>query len=510
MCKNKRKIVNRYTRQELYVDCGHCPSCLQRKAAYRVSRIKANDSKDFDTLFVCLSYRRHDVPYIKRQESYDFSRGLSETLNIYRDNDYRKVRQNASYDIGYKKIVGTKVIGTVDFIKQSDFHNVKDLKYKPGCIGVTYYPDVQRFMSRLRLNLKRNFDYDEPFKAFCCSEYGSKSHRPHFHLLLWVPKGTAEKFRTAIFTSWPFGDIQRFKDKTVQIAFNASSYVASYVNCDSKFPVFLREYFKPKHSYSKDFGFGNRLFQLPFILEKFKRGTLSYSLSKVREGLPTVVDVPFPKYVIHRYFPIIKGYNRISPTSLCSVLERITRPFVFNEEQRPLGNSFYEYESCFDYDLKQDVFRARPVDDWQFVNRMAFPVYYSDEEFRRFGVRLANGYKRFLDNLPDGEYYSLSDYIQLHKSIWSCYNSTVLKIHLQNEDIPIYEKYDNIGDYVRMYDDFGEPLPVGFKREDIKETDPNKFFHNIIMSDRFEESYHEHIKHRKVSNSVLMLQNEEL
>lgn len=509
MCTNKRKIRNKYTGNELYVKCGHCPACLQEKASYRVSRIKSNDSMDTDVLLVSLTYRRHDVPYIRRSEAFDFSRGLSSSLNVYRDNDYRKVRQNASYDINYKLISGTKVISSVDYIKQMDFHHCKDLVHKPGCIGVTYYPDLQHFLARLRLNLKRNFSYDKSFKVYSCSEYGSKSHRPHFHLLFWIPKGFSEVFRSAIVSSWPYGDISKWRDKAVQVAFSASSYVASYVNCGSDFPPFLQQYFPPKHSYSKDFGFGNRLFQLPFILEKFKRGTLSYNLQKVENGLPTIVNVPFPKYVVHRYFPQIKGYNRIPPSSLCSVLERIAKPFVFNEELRPLGSSFYEYGSSLDFSSLCSVYKPDSVDDYNFVNQMAFPVYYSDEEFYRYGVRLSNAYRRFLSCLPPGDYYTLHDYFKLHKSIWSCYSSTVLRLHLENEDVPLSEKYDNIGDYVAMYDYNKTPLPVGFKREDIKETDPNKFFHNMVITDRFAQSFHDNIKHRRVSNTVFSLQNEE-
>ena len=49
MCTNQREIVNKYTGHRLYVKCGHCPACLQEKAAYRVSRIKAQNSDSTET-----------------------------------------------------------------------------------------------------------------------------------------------------------------------------------------------------------------------------------------------------------------------------------------------------------------------------------------------------------------------------------------------------------------------------------------------------------------------------
>ena len=91
----------------MYVDCGHCPACLQEKAAKRVSRINNQDKKSLDCLMVGLTYRRNDAPYVLRDDAYKFSKGQILSLPVYRDVSYRKVRQTASYDIGYKKSVCT-------------------------------------------------------------------------------------------------------------------------------------------------------------------------------------------------------------------------------------------------------------------------------------------------------------------------------------------------------------------------------------------------------------------
>ena len=44
MCTNQKRVFNKYTKRWMYVNCGHCPACLQQKASYRVQRIKNNDS----------------------------------------------------------------------------------------------------------------------------------------------------------------------------------------------------------------------------------------------------------------------------------------------------------------------------------------------------------------------------------------------------------------------------------------------------------------------------------
>ena len=76
----------------MYVKCGVCPSCLTEKAIHRVERIRNNASDGFTTYMLTLTYARNNVPYIKRSEAYDFSKGLISELPIYRDVSYRWVR----------------------------------------------------------------------------------------------------------------------------------------------------------------------------------------------------------------------------------------------------------------------------------------------------------------------------------------------------------------------------------------------------------------------------------
>lgn len=57
-----------------------------------------------------------------------------------------------------------------------------DNEHKPRC-GVRK-EDIQNFMKRLRRNLdKLKIEHD--IRYFACGEYGKKTHRPHYHLILW-------------------------------------------------------------------------------------------------------------------------------------------------------------------------------------------------------------------------------------------------------------------------------------------------------------------------------------
>lgn len=71
--------------------------------------------------------------------------------------------------------------------------------------------DVQLFFKRMRKNISLwypDFDTDSqtgyPLKYFCCSEYGSKKQRPHYHMILWnCPMSSGEIERT-----WKLGFIK--------------------------------------------------------------------------------------------------------------------------------------------------------------------------------------------------------------------------------------------------------------------------------------------------------------
>lgn len=481
MCTNQREIKNLYTGHTLYVKCGKCPACLQEKAAHRVSRIRAQDSPNLTTLMVTLTYRRNDSPYVLRDDAYKFSRGEIKTLSVYRDTVYRKVRQNAQYDIGYSMHKGLHKLCDVKFLKSTSFSGNKDLAHQHSKIGVAFYPDVQHFAARLRLNLKRNFNYEYPITLFSVSEYGSKSLRPHFHLLLWCRKGDKEILRSAVAQSWPFSDISNWP-RAFEEAFRASSYCASYVNCSSDFPEFLKAYFRPKHSYSKGFGCNYGEFQLPKILTRLRQGCLSFYRQVDKQGIPSIVELPFPKYVIHRYFPKFKGYSRLAPTSLSEHMQR--------------------FADLYRGDFSQFLRLSKQLDN-------VFPVYYSELDKYRISVRLNNAFVRFRSECGMSDALTFSEYCNLHQQIWTCYNSTVLRLHLCNPDVPLEEKYDNLEVYRIRCEEFGSPPPLGFTHQMLSVTNPNEFKSVQFRTLQFSNSYHEHIKHRNVNNVVLSSVNEE-
>lgn len=98
---------------------------------------------------------------------------------------------------------------------------------KPRSVQILYYPDIQLFLKKLRKKYK--------IRYFCAGEYGEKTARPHYHMILygWKPtdlKSIYKKRCNGYFTSqemenmWGNGQIQ-----IAQAVPETYRYVAGYV-----------------------------------------------------------------------------------------------------------------------------------------------------------------------------------------------------------------------------------------------------------------------------------------
>ena len=80
MCTNRIKVTNKYVGRSFYVDCGHCPACLQRKANKSCRKIISEYGRPHSFMcFVTLSYDNDHIPYI--QPDLDYTRSISEVVS---------------------------------------------------------------------------------------------------------------------------------------------------------------------------------------------------------------------------------------------------------------------------------------------------------------------------------------------------------------------------------------------------------------------------------------------
>lgn len=467
MCTNRKKIVNHYTGREIYVSCGRCPACLQEKANRRAARIRKHaNSNGKVLLFLTLTYANKYIPYIKKSDA-----KVNTFIPVYRDFT-RRLKHDGSGEY-----VDVPCSGPVTYadthiktkdnkanLKLSTFnplflpslkymYNGKRLSYRDR-VGVCYYKDWQDFFKRLRINYERKNGEKFPSEFWACSEYGETFKRPHFHALIACKPSELRQVRNAIIESWPFVG-RNSKRVDIQIARNAASYVASYINCGSDFPEYLRQFFRPKYSMCRVFGTDARELQLIEILDKIKDGSLTFLGTRVLENRVEPAVLPIPKYIIHRFFPLFKGYSRLPADALRRVL---LQPSVLS----------FAYFS--------ETANTR-------------------EDARKFEVRLSNCYVRFRDELAKrGRETSYLEYIRYYESAWNVYNSTLLKESLRDSDNSYNSMISHYDNLESVKDALPFDLPYNYQND-------NPF--NVSRTTQLTDLYKKKLKTSKVSNLAM-------
>lgn len=473
MCVNKKKIFNRYANQWLYVNCGCCDACLQEKANRRATRIRNHAQTTGQiAVFVTLTYSNDFVPYIKKDEI-----KYGKEINVYRDYDVRRVnsrRNSTGFVTELRKQVRNCPLTTSslefrnELAKKRYFslsgltHRLPSLRNtKANRVGVALYSDFQKFYKRLLTNYERDYKEKLDSSFYACTEYGETYLRPHIHAVLFCRPNQFGQLKSCIRKSWQFDDNRL----DVQIARNCASYVASYVNCGSDFPRLLKEFFRPRCAYSRNFGLDSRAFALDAVLEKITKGDLRYPCTRILDGILTPALLPIPYYVIHRYFPKCKGYSRLSPDETFRVA--LSLGFSLRERKHELG--------------------------------------ITESEVRQYETRLRNCYDRFRRfRLSRGESSSVYDYAGYHYAAWTAFYSTLIKqSHLNAGLIPYgedYEFYENIAD---VYEDKVHPILPSPPPIDKRVYSPNYFSANIRSTYELAELYKRKKKSAKTTNLIL-------
>lgn len=473
MCTNRRYINNRYIHRQILVDCGKCKACLQEKAVRRSSRIRNNISDGQICLFVTLTYDNRFVPYI---DTRGLKFGDNYNVPIYRDYRGRYIRFSSTYHQKFYAVRerDSQVIGYIpylrcqvqDFARKSSSCLRSLVGHQSSHVGLCYYQDVINFIKRFRQCLQRHYNCYEKFTYFSCSEYGGKTQRPHFHLLIFIPSFIESVARNSILEAWPYADINR-TSLGIEVARDCAGYVSSYVNgnnCLSS--VLTNNSTKQKHSYSHGFGVGFSEFHPEKILEKVDSGTLTYRCSKKIDGIATYVVLPIPKYVISRIFPRFKGYSRLSVYSLSQLLQCPERLNCIAE--------------CSD-------------------------IGYTNEDWYRIKVMLDNSYKLYVEHFPNR---TRVDYAIDYLHTWNCYYSTCLKMSHENKSLFDYlHFYENVSEYTSSEGVYSQSLAnlifdIGEPGMNL-EKDYNNLPDIVQKTNNLTQMYDKYSKQKDISHYII-------
>lgn len=500
MCQHSKVIYNRYLRKYVRVDCGHCPACLQKRAMSRATRIRNNLQSGEIALFVTLTYKNDYVPYIRVSdlvtllESPISSVRLEDNrfkLPVYRDSFCYYTRSGNLVQVPMPELCQFKYFSESEYKLLSKLHRDGKLSLTHGNkmvsdkVTVHCFNDIQNFFKRLRQNLFRRYNYDKSFNYFACVEYGPSSKRTHSHLLLFIPKAYESLFRKVIVESWPYQDRNR-SNRCVEVARDASSYVASYVNSVSGIhPFYSAHDFRNKHSMSQDFGVRSACFKLASILEKVRSGSLFYSVTKVTGSGVWSFNPVIPKYVINRHFPKFKGYSRLSLSEVAFILQDPQRLRGFATElgyESSCVGMKYVNRNCFGDDCSSKLLVKK----------------FTDVE--RTIVMLENAYQRYSRVTAASRIDFAYDFL----NTWNCFSSTVLKSSYVNPD------GSPVCDFRNHYEDLpGESLLRSWAPtlNDIPYTefqfDSNKTRCRIRDENIYVPLYFKMNKERKVVNHIM-------
>lgn len=419
MCTNVHWITNKYSGTRILVSCGRCKACRQEKANKRATRLKNEHNSSNVGLFVTLTYDRWSCPYILHDDVLN----NIDPLPVYRDCSFRRdpithrdIRTICRHHVlDLEGVLYDKRFSWLPYLKKTSGHKV----------GVCIFKDAQDFKKRLRENLRRLYGFKENYKVYVTFEYGPETQRPHLHLLVFVPSAYVETFKSAIVQSWPFADRDRTRSN-VQVARDAASYVASYVNCGSKLPSFIEANFPPKHSFSHGLGCGRDSFQYSALLENVQRQNMSYNLQSVKDGVPCTINLPIPKYVINRFFPLFKGYSRLTPGEVYDLLSAAGSISKVYDQIKRIDDSrmrlLYHYE--LPYCKREQM------------------ISWTIEDMFKIGTMLHNSFCKY--KRLSGK--SAFDYAIEYQQVWNCYKDTIIKRFMLDTSEPTEYRYDNILD----------------------------------------------------------------
>lgn len=537
MCVNKIRVLDLlHGRTASYFPCGRCKSCRQAAADRRSRMIRGHHRKGMFCYFITLTYAKNCPPYIKisdLNEKFDefhmqFNTADTFSLPIYRDvsifktgrKDRGKLRKASNTIIGFKELnyniffSPENFSDTITSLSPLRYYVKNRVYYEYDKVSVAFHSDAKDFFKRLRQNLFRDNGKRIPIEYYYCPEYGPTTSRFHIHALVWFPSNFSETdVKHYVATSWPYADSNRTK-QYVQSAKNPSSYLSSYVNCDSNVSSFLTENFKLRSSHSLDFGFNENLFGFQKVFETYKQGHFTYvGVINKRDGSTTLANLPYPRYVLSRYFPIFKGLGRLTKFKAIHIYKNPRKYFALTPtitHERDDGTTYHmsnivdsrgtiitftKYEALHYIKVIENSYLTyfRPLGYSR--NAFAYEVYYFWNKYFQYLYKQSQEDKTPIEQART--FYNLSDLYEQKDSytIQKIDNSERALLHFDsstnNELLFVNGKISRVRNY---------SLEKVLNSYPFFDTDPNTFLEEKIYTEQKIDKYNRNIKQRKINS----------
>lgn len=436
-CLKPIRVYNKYASEVLYVPCGHCYSCLKNKSN-RDTSIAMNIASNFKyCYFVLLSYSDQFLPYIKMIEEnnsvanrvdYTFhsvnrnmivsgnkkkdNRGNNRVLN---DQEFEFIHSMTSTE--YRDII-VKSHGRYDFSRKCVVYpRFEDCdNFIPYCCT----SDCQKFLKRLRFHVKAK--YNEEIRFYAVSEYGPRTYRPHWHLLLFFNSDEVSQIISQyVSESWSYGNSNCELSKG-----GSASYVASYVNSNVCLPSLYLEHkeIKARSLHSKGYGVNHVFPREAKIseLEKISSILLNGEVVSLNGKAHTIFPSRSYKYTVFpRFSNIVCESPRRSALLFSSAFfapERLVRlgylDITYDKKDSPVSQLAHAYTNFF-------------------LDREDKGFIHFDDELIVTSVRL---------DAPNRQYWHCLTYDQIYSKFYRLFNMVIRSARFWNlfEYVDVYRR----------------------------------------------------------------------
>lgn len=236
--KVTNKVGSKFWDENVHLPCGKCVECKKRRVSEWVFRLEQEDLSSTSSLFVTLTF----------------------------DNKYVPMSPKGYMTLPYKE---DRVI------------NKGKNKGKTKKVPSEYH--MESFIKRLRYY--QNGSKKSKIKYYGVGEYGSKTNRPHWHLIIFNVNDKED-----IHKAWPYGTVH-----VGNVSGDSIAYTCKYIDKPSRIPVHINDDRVPEYSRMSQ-GLGDR-FLTPAMIRYFK-ADYSRNFITLKDGK----KIPLPRYYRKKIF----------------------------------------------------------------------------------------------------------------------------------------------------------------------------------------------------------------
>lgn len=346
-----------------YVHCNTCESCRQRLADKWSRRLEDDMlSGKYYYKFVTLTYNNENLPFVEYDDDFEnFKLSFTQLDRLTGKN--KRVRRNLD-SVDLRKFLGiTDLDDSVNSVPLDDSiipHFVSSAygdnkQYdKKNRFAVVFKEDVQKFIKRLRNYLSGKFkgtEVDYGLRFYVCSEYGPRTYRPHYHILLAFSSRVCWQSIDAerILNIWNKQDFPtdpgRLSEicKPVQNIHASAKYISGYlVKCIDLPRVLQYPDFKTFHSSSTRVPFGSEAVDISAFSSSLEKDgpTRTISYYDVQESCFVTNKRTFNGSFTNRYFPKFVGHSNLSSDVLREIFRLIYSYYKQGKELPDLRSTF--------------------------------------------------------------------------------------------------------------------------------------------------------------------------